>query len=156
MVACIQCDQRFLKNFSADTFGARLLCLKKKNLKNTRWVKAVHKLQFFFFCILTHCVWHQSFFLDHWALMFLETSDDTWILPCIPHRIGDGYFRCGAYNTKYTSTSVLDGVYPSIGRLFAFQLAYLYTTPAISSDYYFFLLLSWTMYSAIYTPCVSY
>ena len=53
----------------------------------------------------------------------------------------------------YYSTSVLDGVYPSIGRLFAFQLAYLYTTPAISSDYYFFLLLSWTMYSAIYIHC---
>ena len=59
-------------------------------------------------------------------------------------------------HTKCTSTSVLDGVYPSIGRLFAFQLAYLYTTTAISSDYYFFLLLSWTMYSAIYTPFVSY
>ena len=32
--------------------------------------------------------------------MFLETSDDTWILPCIPHRIDDGYFRRGAYNTQ--------------------------------------------------------
>ena len=154
MVACIQCNQRFFKNFSTDTFGAALF---EKNLKNTRWVlKAVHKIHFC--CILTHCVWHQSFFLDHWALMFLETSDDTWILPCIPHRIGDGYFRRRAYKQHkiYYSTSVLDGVYPSIGRLFAFQLAYLYTTPAISSDYYFFLLLSWTMYSAIYTPCVSY
>ena len=128
----------------------------KKNLKNTRWVKAVHKLQFFFLHFNSLCMAPIVF---SWPLSsnvprnFWWHMDTSMYLPSDRRRI---LSLRSLQHKIYYSTSVLDGVYPSIGRLFAFQLAYLYTTPAISSDYYFFLLLSWTMYSAIYTPCVSY
>ena len=155
MVACIQCDQRFLKNFSADTFGARLLCLKKKILKILVELKQSTSYNFFLH-FNSLCMAPIVF---SWPLSsnvprnFWWHMDTSMYLPSDRRRI---LSLRSLQHKIYYSTSVLDGVYPSIGRLFAFQLAYLYTTPAISSDYYFFLLLSWTMYSAIYTPCVSY